>query len=398
VAATAEHPNITVHEHLLAVNLITRTSVAGQQVTPDRAIGVYALEESTGAVQTFLGRSIVLATGGLGKVYLYTSNPDVATGDGHAMALRAGAMMGNMEFVQFHPTCLFHPHAKSFLISEALRGEGGTLKRADGTAFMGSYHKLRDLAPRDIVARAIDQELKESGDDCVYLDMTHLDRPFVEKRFPNIHARCLALGIDMVETPLPVVPAAHYACGGVVTDEHGATSIPGLYAVGEVTCTGLHGANRLASNSLLEAVVYAHRAAEHARHFIATHSTPEPPARAWNIGHARNSEELVMVSHNWDEIRRLMWNYVGIVRSTKRLLRARARIDLIMQEIHQYYWDFRITRDLIELRNITLVAKCIIESALNRRESRGLHYTLDHPEQDESLCEPTVINRTDLGM
>ncbi len=398
VSAASNHPNITIHDHLLAVNLITRSSVAGQPVDDDRAIGVYALEEATGIVHRFLGQVVVLATGGFGKVYLYTSNPDVATGDGHAMALRAGARMGNMEFVQFHPTCLYHPHAKSFLISEALRGEGGRLRRADGTAFMQQYHPLKDLAPRDIVARAIDKELKESGDDSVFLDMTHLDRPFVEERFPNIHARCLQLGIDMVEQPIPVVPAAHYACGGVVVDEHGCSSIPGLYAIGEVTCTGLHGANRLASNSLLEACVYAHRAAAHAKTFIEDNDEPEEPATAWNSQNARNPEELVMVTHNWEEIRRLMWNYVGIVRSTKRLIRARARIDLVIQEIHQYYWDFTITRDLIELRNIALVAKCIIESALLRRESRGLHYTLDYPETNEALRKPTILTRADLGL
>jgi L-aspartate oxidase len=395
VRSASEHPNIEIRDQHIGLDLITTDDDGGGG---GRVLGAYALDDNTGQVATFHGRSVILATGGFGKVYLYTSNPDVATGDGHAMAFRAGAVMGNMEFVQFHPTCLYHPQAKNFLISEALRGEGGILIRKDGTPFMNGVHALRSLAPRDIVARAIDRELKESGDDCVYLDMTHLSRDFVEQRFPNIHAKCLGFGIDMVTQPIPVVPAAHYACGGAVVSEHGASSIEGLYAIGEVSCTGLHGANRLASNSLLEAVVYAHRAAIHATAYVAASSTSTPELAEWNDRSARDPEEQVIVSQNWDEIRRFMWNYVGIVRSNKRLLRARRRIDTLMTEIHQYYWDYRIFRNLIELRNIAAVATMIVESALLRRESRGLHFNLDYPDKSERLQTPTTLTRRDIGL
>ncbi|MEL6178173.1 MAG: L-aspartate oxidase [Myxococcota bacterium] len=397
VASADEHPNITILDEHLAVNLITTRDLS-TQAEGNRVYGAYVLDVQANEVRPYVGRAVILATGGLGKVYLYTSNPDVATGDGHAMAFRAGASMANMEFVQFHPTCLFHPKAKNFLISEALRGEGGELIRQDGTAFMEKYHELGSLAPRDIVARAIDHELKMTGDDCVFLDMTHHSRDFIEKHFPNIHARCMSFGVDMVEKPIPVVPAAHYACGGVLVGNHGESDLEGLYAIGEVSCTGLHGANRLASNSLLEGVVYARRAVNHARQYVEAQSHALPEIPAWNSFRARDPEEMVVVSQNWDEIRRFMWNYVGIVRTNKRLLRARARIDMLMQEIHQYYWDFTISRDLIELRNIATVSKLIIESALLRRESRGLHTNRDYPDSYDAYKTPTVVSRRELGL
>ena len=376
VDAAAASPNIEIIENHMAVDLVDSSKFVGAP----RVAGAYVLDETSGEVHTFIARATVLATGGAGKVYLYTSNPDVATGDGVAMAYRAGAVISNMEFFQFHPTCLYHPDAKSFLISEALRGEGGILRLANGDAFMGEHHDMKDLAPRDVVARAIDYEMKRRGDQCVYLDMTHEPASFVEDRFPNINARCLEYGIDMTTAPIPVVPAAHYLCGGVVVDDRGATTLEGLWATGEVTCTGLHGANRLASNSLLEGLVYGHRTAVAARTALAAAgSASNLDVPDWDFGEAVASDEAVVVTQNWDEIRRFMWNYVGIVRTDRRLRRASRRIGLLQEEIREYYWAHLVNRDMLELRNIADVAELIIRCASARRESRGLHYNLDYP-------------------
>jgi L-aspartate oxidase len=388
LAHATSNERITLLADHMAVDLLTTAKYGG----PNAVFGAYVYDQKTGEVKTVLARAVVIATGGAGKVYLYTSNPDVATGDGVAIAYRVGARVANMEFFQFHPTCLYHPAAKSFLISEALRGEGGILRLLDGTAFMPRYHEMKDLAPRDIVARAIDAELKRTGDDYVTLDMTHLAPDFLVERFPNIHKRCLELGIDMRKTPIPVVPAAHYSCGGVMVDLRGRSNVRNLYAVGEAAMTGLHGACRLASNSLLEALVYAARAADDVREV----TVDRPPRVApWYPGDATSSDEAVLVSHTWEEIRRLMWNYVGIVRTDRRLERASRRIELIREEIRDYYWNVLVTGDLLELRNIALVADLIIQSARRRPESRGLHYNLDHPEHDARLLRDTILARGD---
>jgi L-aspartate oxidase len=382
VKAASEHKNITFFENHHAIDLITRRRL-GMRGT-DRCLGAYVLDEKTRKIEPFLGRVVMLATGGAGKVYRYTTNPDVATGDGIAMAYRAGCSVANMEFFQFHPTCLYHPSAKNFLITEACRGEGGILRRVDGHAFMPAYHPMKDLAPRDVVARAIDSELKRSGESHVLLDMTHLAPDFIEHHFPGVHAQLLKFGIDMRTQPIPVVPATHYCCGGVVTDVDGRTTLPGLLAAGEVTHTGLHGANRLASNSLLEAVVFGHRAALVSRDMQRDLPDHDVNVPAWNTGSAQDPDENVLVSHAWDEIRTLMWNYVGIVRSNKRLVRAQTRLAALEKEIREDYWNFTLTRDLIELRNIARVAALVVECALMRKESRGLHYTLDYPKKDDA--------------
>lgn len=392
------HPRIEIWEDHMGVDLWRDRDGSGKA----RVRGAFVIDRRSGEVHAVGARATVLATGGAGKVYLYTSNPDVATGDGVAMAYRAGVPVANLEFYQFHPTCLYHPKAKSFLISEALRGEGGLLRRLDGTRFMEKYHPDAELAPRDVVAHAIDHEMKQTGDDCVLLDMTHLDARMLEKRFPNILDACLRFGVDMRREPIPVVPAAHYSCGGVVTDEHGATPLAGLYAVGETACTGVHGANRLASNSLLEALVFAHRAAEHSKAALDTLPAPEEgEVPHWmRAGGTNRSDgapagaprETVMVTQNWDEVRRLMWNYVGIVRSVRRLLGARRRLDLLSAEVREYVLSSPLTPDLAELRNIVTVASLIVESALSRQESRGLHFVVDYPDRDDArFARDTIL-------
>jgi len=385
-----QHPNITVLENHIAVDLITTRKVTHTKVeaTDDNAcLGAYILDKSTGKVITIAAQNTILATGGAGKVYLYTTNPDVSTGDGIAMAWRAGCRVANMEFIQFHPTCLFHPHAKSFLISEVVRGEGGLLKLPDGSRFMPEHDPREELAPRDVVARAIDYEMKKRGLDCVYLDISHKPLAFIQEHFPNIYQRCLELGIDISKTPIPVVPAAHYTCGGVMTDDKGRTDIKNLYAIGETACTGLHGANRLASNSLLECLVFGQAAATD---ILNQPTTPMPTLPYWDESRVTDADEEVLITHTWDELRRFMWNYVGIVRTDKRLSRALHRIHMLRDEVHEFYSNFKISNDLIELRNLLQVAELIVESAIARKESRGLHYSKDHPNLDAEAI-PTVL-------
>lgn len=391
VAALTDHPNITVLENHMAVDFLT-TGKLGYAMQ-NCCVGVYVLNETTGEVITLRSDIVVLATGGCGKVYLYTTNPDVATGDGVAMAWRAGAVIANMEFIQFHPTCLFHPEEKSFLVSEVIRGEGGILVDAQGRRFMENHHPQKELAPRDIVARAIDAEMKRTGSKCVYLDITHKPADFVRSRFPTIYEKCLGLGIDITTQPIPVVPAAHYQCGGVKTDLNGETSLRGLYAIGEVACTGLHGANRLASNSLLEGLVLAHRAFEKASRNRNPRVNFELPE--WRPGKVQDVDEMVVIYHNWDEIRRLMWDYVGIVRTDKRLQRAATRLRNLHAEVQEFYWNFKISTDLLELRNLVTVASLIVDCAISRKESRGLHYTLDYRERDDAkFLHETTMRRT----
>ncbi len=386
--AVEGNPQITILDHHIAIDLLSMAKYGGDPA----CFGAYVLNTASDEVITLAARATILASGGTGKVYVYTSNPDVASGDGIAMAYRIGAPVANMEFVQFHPTVLYHPHAKSFLISETLRGEGGILRLQDGSTFMENYHELKSLGPRDVVARAIDNELKKSGNESVFLDMTHLDANFVRKRFPTIHQRCLALGIDITSQPIPVVPAAHYQCGGVQTDAHGQTGIPNLFAIGETACTGLHGACRLASNSLLEGVVFGARAAK----AVAACTMRKPQTIIpWQSNNATDSNDAIVVALNWEEIRRFMWSYLGIVRSDKRIERARHRIELLRAEIREYYLDFRVTSDIVELRNLALVAHLIIESARRRKESRGLHYTLDFLDKKPSAAVDTIIHQTD---
>jgi L-aspartate oxidase len=393
-----DHPNIDLFNDRVAIDLINLSRLGRY---PNRCAGAYVLNRTTGHVEVFQARFVILATGGASKVYLYTSNPDSSTGDGIAMAWRAGCRISNMEFNQFHPTCLFHPHAGSFLISEALRGEGGLLKLPDGRRFMDEFDQRGELAPRDIVARAIDHEMKRLGADCVYLDISHRGRAFITEHFPTIAERCANFGIDIAAEPIPVVPAAHYTCGGVLVDQEGRTDIPGLFAIGEVSCTGLHGANRLASNSLLECLVYAESAAHRIiADLTRSHQPPAVQAPHWDESQVTDSDEEVIISHNWDELRRFMWDYVGIVRTTKRLQRAQRRVDLLKQEIHEYYSHYRVTNDLIELRNLTNVADLIIRSALKRHESRGLHFNLDFPNADaepsDTILFPGSLDNLDL--
>ena len=387
-AQVRAHPNIQVYEKHIAIDLITGQKLG---LDEDRCLGAYVLNRRSGKVETFQASYTVLATGGASKVYLYTTNPDTATGDGIAMAWRAGCRVANLEFNQFHPTCLYHPRAKTFLITEALRGEGAKLTLPDGSSFLGQFDPREELAPRDIVARAIDHEMKRLGSDYVLLDISHKPADFIRDHFPTVYQRCLELGYDITQQAIPVVPAAHYTCGGVMTNLHGQTDLSGLYAIGEVAFTGLHGANRMASNSLLECLVFAEAASEHIKQ---QHASPQVNVNIpdWDESRVTDSDEEVVVTHNWQELRRFMWDYVGIVRTNKRLQRAASRVNLLLREIDEYYGNFRVTNDLLELRNLSIVAKLIIQSALLRTESRGLHYTLDYPTIDTQSPKNTVLS------
>jgi L-aspartate oxidase len=381
------HPGIEILEHHIAIDLITGWKL---ELPENRCYGAYVLDNRNGNVKTIAARHTLIAAGGAGKVYLYTTNPDTSTGDGVAMAWRAGCRVANMEFIQFHPTCLYHPREKSFLISEAVRGEGGLLVLPDGARFMPAHDKRAELAPRDIVARAIDFEMKKRGLDCVFLNIAHKGKDFILSHFPNIHARCLQLGIDITREPIPVVPAAHYTCGGIVTDLAGRADLPGLYAVGESSYSGLHGANRLASNSLLECLVFSRAAAQD---ILAQKSSPLPALPQWDESRVTDADEEIVIAHNWDELRRFMWDYVGIVRTSKRLKRALRRVRMLTREIEEFYAHFRISNDLIELRNLVLTAHLIIRSALKRRESRGLHFSRDYPETLPQAQDTLLIPR-----
>ncbi|MBA2484413.1 MAG: L-aspartate oxidase, partial [Nitrosomonas sp.] len=388
------HPNITVLEHHIAIDLITSNKIAGYPDTQKRCLGAYILDKTRGEVCTVTAHNTVLATGGANKVYLYATSPDTATGDGIAMAWRAGCRVANMEFIQFHPTCLYHPHAKSFLISEAVRGEGGLLKLPNGECFMSQHDQRAELAPRDIVARAIDFEMKKRGLDCVYLDISHKPADFIKKHFPNIFSQCLKFGIDITKQSIPVVPAAHYTCGGIVTDRSGKSDLNNLYAVGETAHTGLHGANRLASNSLLECLVYGQAVA---RDILNQAPIVVPKLPTWDESRVTDADEEIVISHNWDELRHFMWSYVGIVRTTKRLQRAQRRIELLREEIDEYYANFRVTSDLLELRNLVDTADLIVKCALLRHESRGLHFSRDYPtmlpQPNDTVLEHDTISK-----
>ncbi len=382
-----EHANVTTYEHHCAVDIITANK---QNQSPQRALGAYVLDTTSGKIHTFKAKTTVIASGGANKAYLYTSNPDIATGDGIAMAWRAGCRVANMEFIQFHPTCLYHPEARSFLISEALRGEGGKLVLPDGSPFMHEYDERGELAPRDIVARAIDDQIKRLGIDCVYLDISFKPKQFIIEHFPTIYARCLEYGFDITKQPIPVVPAAHYTCGGILTNADAKTDLTALYAIGEAACTGLHGANRMASNSLLECLVFAEQAANSIQNYLKK-PLELTTISDWDESQVSDSDEEVVVSHNWEELRRFMWDYVGIVRTNKRLERAKHRVDLLQSEIDEYYGNFKISSDLLELRNLVTVAELIIQCAMSRHESRGLHYTLDYPKTDPKQIKQTIL-------
>lgn len=388
-----EHQNITLMENCIALDLIKQPDIESKRYV---CAGAYVLNKNSDRIERFMAKAVVLASGGASKVYLFSSNPDSASGDGIAMAWRAGCRVGNMEFNQFHPTCLYHPKAKSFLVTEAVRGEGGQLFLTNGERFMHRFHPAGELAPRDVVARAIDHEMKRLGSNFVYLDISHKSKKFIRQHFPTVYDTCKQFGIDICVEPIPVVPAAHYTCGGVLVNKKGETDLKNLYAIGETSFTGLHGANRMASNSLLECVVFAHSAARSIQDSLDSTSTPTP-APCWDESRVTNSDEDVVISHNWDELRRFMWDYVGIVRTHKRLERAKRRVELLQKEIQEYYSNYKVSSDLIELRNLAVVAELIIDSAMQRRESRGLHYSLDHPEESAIAADTLLVPKNFAG-